>query len=128
MFSSNQLLELSGDCKCKEQIQNAIKMIMLGYNFKPKYYYMDNGNLYFSKYILSNGNYKVDEIKEEDIRVEYITKIVELYLESSDYERALHLGNNWSNADGSTYKGWKIELNSMNKELTIKPYWAFYHK
>ena len=55
MFSSNQLLELSGDCGCKEQIQNAIRMIIHGYNFKPKYYYIEDGNLYFSQYLLSKN-------------------------------------------------------------------------
>lgn len=130
MFSSNQLLELSGDCGCKEQIQNAIRMIIQGYNFKPKYYYMEDGNLYFSQYLLSDNTKKVEEIREEDIRVEYITKIVELHFESSAFEKGLQTSRSYMdvNGDGSKYKGWVIVLSSLNRELTIRPYWAFYHK
>ena len=87
-------------------------------------------DIHTSQYLLSDNTKKVEEIREEDIRVEYITKIVELHFESSAFEKGLQTSRSYMdvNGDGSKYKGWVIVLSSLNRELTIRPYWAFYHK
>lgn len=131
MFSSNQRLNITGECSNIKNILNVIRMLMEGYEFKPHYYYYYDklGYLHLKSYVPESEQKEVKELCEEDLNVNYIVKFIELYFESSKFNSGLNetfkdLG------DGGNYKGWEIIIdnNGIGKEIIIKPFWAFYHK
>ena len=131
MFSSNQKLLITGDTDCKEQIENAISLLVNGFDWKPNHYYIgDDGFFHFAS---TNSQFyvSVEDIEKEDRNVGYLTKLVELYLESAVYERTLKEMNIPEGYDGSYYSGWRMEVDMSEigrEEIIIKPAKAFYHK
>lgn len=131
MFSSNQKLLITGDNDCKEQIENAISLLLNGFDWKPNHYYIsEDGYFHFAS---TNSQFypPVEDIEKEDRNVGYLTKLVELYLESAGYERTLKEMNIPEWYDGSYYSGWCMEVDMSeigSEEIIIKPAKAFYHK
>lgn len=130
VFSSNQKLHISGECGCNKNIIGAVKMLLVGYEFRPRYYFYDaNGWLHFRSFVCESdkSKLKVVEIQEEDLNENYVVKLIELYFESNKFNNGL---NNIykENGDGGNYKGWEMEINKIENEIIIKPFWAFYHK
>ena len=130
MFSSNQKLNITGECSNTKYISSVIKMLMEGYEFNPRYYYYDKiGYLHLKSYVPESEKKGVKELCEEDLNVNYVVKFLELYFESSKFNNALN--ETFKDfGDGGNYKGWElnVENNGVGKEIIIKPFWAFYHK
>lgn len=130
MFSSNQILHISGECDCNKNIIGAIKMLLLGYEFRPRYYFYDaNGWLHLRSFVCESDKLRLNviEIQEEDLNEKYIVKLIELYFESNKFNNGLNSIYK-ENGDGGNYKGWEMEIKKFENEIIIKPFWAFYHK
>lgn len=129
MFSSNQILEISGRLKENKTIVKIFELIdSFGVKF-DSYGYLENGSLCFYQYNYNED--KISKIDIEDRHSDYYTAIVSMYFTSNKYKTAMvNTFNEYAGADGGSYEGWKISVKfeGLTKMLVVEPYWCFYHK
>ena len=132
MFCSNQEFLLCGNKKDTKSLEKSISLFCEGYEFRPRYYRVENdGFLYFYSFIPDDKD-GVVEIHKEDMNLNYYLGIIQLYLSSFTYRDTLnnHIFNEYVGADGSSQEGWEIVLDNKTliKKIIIRPFWCFYHK
>lgn len=130
MFLSNQIFNLSGSIKDNKVLKNVVSLLLNGFDFKPTFYSVKNGELFITSQYQTNDE-SFNEISRENCNVDYITQMIQLYFYSSEYKERLRTVNSiYENSDGSTYPGWEINIcnSGFIKYIVIKPFWCFYHK
>ena len=131
MFCSNQQFSISGDKIDIKSLKSSISAIIEGFEFKPRFYRIEETCLCFYQYTPDNTE-GVIEISKEDLTTEYYLSIIQLYFSSHKYKEALNhkTFNEFANADGSSYAGWQIKVDNkgFGHKLMITPFWCFYHK
>ena len=87
MFSSNQILEISGRLKENKTIVKIFELIdSFGVKF-DSYGYLENGSLCFYQYNYNED--KISKIDVEDRHSDYYTAIVSMYFTSNKYKTAM---------------------------------------
>ena len=140
MFSSNQILCISGDIHHENDLKNALQFALEKYG---DYSLMKQGKVQCVYQITEDNKYCLGWASEQpksgwntypfDFDIDIIAKIIQQYIEKQEIERDI-----W---DGHYSKGFLLESirESLNKRydrienpfygiITIKPYTCFYSK
>jgi hypothetical protein len=133
MFLNAQEIILTGDNRCNKQLVSAVTMLINGYNFHPRIgEFADDGCLVLHAHENETSKnkaqkYIIDEIRSKD--ADFIVKLIDLYLSTSQYEDALCKKPRMDDVyDGHCYAGWKLILDASEtaNKIIIEPWWAFY--
>lgn len=130
MFSSNQVLKVSGSNREIEALKGSIKLILEGFSFRFNYYEEKDGVLMFYAYPQKEKIEELIKIDEGNQNIEYLLNLVMLYLSSSAYKKELNKTEAEDCWDGGNKAGWVIEVKPYNISdcIVIRPYWCFYAK
>ena len=131
MFSSCAELTITGDSKMKSQMNAALSLVMDGFNFKPVAFRMSQDGRAVLYEAMPAEKYRdgLIEISSENRSVGFVAALVEVYLISANYNKAIH-NIPKEEGDGSYYAGWRMTLDNyqIDDKVIIEPWWAFYHK
>lgn len=130
MFSSNQILKISGRNKETAILKDSIKLVLEGFSFSFNYYKEKEGTLIFYSYPSKDEMEGMIRIDESNQNVDYLLNLVMLYLSSNGYKKELNKSEAEDCWDGGNSPGWLMEVKPYNVSecIVIRPYWCFYAK